>query len=115
MGEAQCVLEACGPRERVNSTTYRFEYLGPAGQWLPAAPDFVCSTTSVPNGNFRMQTAELAIPGSDGCEFIHIYDEDQAGIERPHRLHLQVTTNSGVDISGVSLPWPMVYRDPCCP
>lgn len=89
---------------------YWFEYRIAPNDWRPVGPvgtEFDCGAASRPGGGVRAQAAAFTVPGLDpDCDFEQFYRENDPVLTKPHRLHVHLTTTNGVDMHGISLPWP---------
>jgi hypothetical protein len=86
---------------------YWFEYRFAPNDWRQVGTALGCAGASQPGGSVRTQAAAFTVPGPDTrCGFRQFYGEDDPVITVPHRLHVHLTTTNGVDMHGISLPWP---------
>lgn len=98
---------------------YWFEARMQPNVWERVSREFSCAADSLPGGTIRIQAAAFAVPGNLACDFRQIYEEDDPFLSKPHRLHVHLTTTNGVDMHGLSLPWPsrsiQCFNLPICP
>ena len=102
------------------TATYWFEARFGTNDWRQVSgPEFTCSASSVPGSIARPQVASFSVPGPDeDCEVRHIYDKDDPANNKPHRLAIVLTTTTGVEKPGWSLPWARLANCigiPVCP
>ena len=108
----------CGGIDSVHfdvAVQYWFEARVSTNAWSVVSDVFECETSSVPGpGSGRLQDAVISVPGSPGCESTYIYSWGDSSLNLPHRLHVHLTTSTGVSQKGVSLPWPVLKASTAC-